>query len=66
MSLLVDLSGNAEWQRLLKAAEEMMPEIPEWDPKNPESLEDWKFKSAQRAGFELCYQVFNLAYRRKK
>lgn len=65
MSLLKELAGHPEWVGLLKAAEKMAPELPEWDPKNPESVDEWKHKSAMRAGFELCFQIFNPAFRRK-
>lgn len=57
MSLLRELSGHPEYMAMLKKAKEMMPDIPPWDPK-AENIEDWKFKSAKREGFELCLIIF--------
>jgi len=57
MSLLRELAGHPEYTAMLKKAQEMMPALPEWDPKN-DNTEEWKQKSAMRHGFELCLAIF--------
>lgn len=65
MKLLKDLQGHPEWQGMLRAAEKMMPEIPEWNPNLPDAPNEWIYKSGMRAGFELCLQIFQPDFRRK-
>ena len=43
---------------MLNKAEEIRPQLPVWDLKNPESVDEWKQKSAMQAGFDLCLAVF--------
>lgn len=57
MSLLREIAGHPEYIAMLKAAEKMMPELPEWDPAR-DNIEEWKQKSAMRHGFELCLAIF--------
>ena len=39
-------------------AEETRPNIPPWDVKDPDGVENWKHKSAMQQGFDLCLQIF--------
>jgi hypothetical protein len=57
MSLLKEIGGHPEYQAMLKAAEKLMPDLPEWDPAT-DNTEEWKQKSAMRHGFQLCLAVF--------
>ena len=58
MSILQDLKGNPEWVGILKAAEKMRPDLPEWSPEIPDSEKEWIYRSGMRAGFDLAYQIF--------
>jgi hypothetical protein len=55
--LLRELAGNPEYMRLLKQAEAMRPELPDWDLAQ-NNVEEWKQKSAMRQGFDLALAIF--------
>lgn len=42
---------------LLKMAEKMRPELPDWDLAQ-NNVEEWKQKSAMRQGFDLALAIF--------
>lgn len=58
MSLLKELAGHPEYQRLLNIAKESRPELPPWNPNDPTTDNDWKHKSGMQQGFDLCLQIF--------
>jgi len=55
--ILKDLAGHPDWMALIKAVEQMRPQVPSWDA-NTDNTEDWKRKSAMQEGFDLCFQAF--------
>lgn len=57
MSLLRELAGHPEYVALLKMAEKMRPELPDWDLAQ-NNVEEWKQKSAMRQGFDLALALF--------
>lgn len=58
MSLLKELAGHPEWMAMLKELEKRRPSIPQWDPQNDKSVEEWKEASAMQKGFDLAMTVF--------
>jgi hypothetical protein len=42
---------------MVKQAEAMRPELPNWD-RSQDNTEEWKEKSAMQHGFDLCLSVF--------
>lgn len=62
MSFLKELAGHPEYRKLLKAAEDMKPQLPYWqiDANNgKDNTDEWKRKSAMLEGYELCLQIFS-------
>lgn len=57
MSLLKELGGHPEYQRLLNVAREQRPVIPQWDSIN-DNTEAWKEASAMQKGFDLAMVIF--------
>lgn len=57
MSLLRELAGHPEYMRILKQADTMTPELPQWDV-SANNVDEWKYKSAMREGFLLCLALF--------
>jgi hypothetical protein len=59
LSILRELSGNVEWQGILKAAKTMRPDLPKWSPEIPDSEKEWIYRSGMQDGFDLCFQIFS-------
>lgn len=56
---LHEVMGEVEFKRFLNRVKEKRPEIPIWDS-NTDNSDDWKRKSGQQEGFDLCLVTLGL------
>lgn len=57
--LLYAISGHPQFPFLVAALKSARPLIPAHDPLN-DNTSQWKQKSAQQAGFDLCLGIFKI------
>lgn len=57
--LIYALHGHAQFKFLVDALTRLRPVIPTHDPTN-DNTDQWKQRSAQQAGFDLCLNVFKI------
>lgn len=47
------------YEEFEKQVVDRRPIVPEYNPAE-NNVEDWKYRSAQRAGFDLCLKLFKI------
>jgi len=56
---LLHMGSHPFFPLIKKELEEGIPPIPEYNP-DADNVEDWKYLSAQRAGYLLCLAQFGI------
>jgi hypothetical protein len=56
--VIEELKKNAIFRKALQEIKEKhRPAVPTFKPSIANSVDDWKFKSGQQAGFDLLYSI---------
>lgn len=56
--MIKDLQKNPLWQKAMaEVARRHRPIVPNFDPKNSISADEWKYKSGLQDGFDLLYLI---------
>lgn len=53
-----DLRGNPRYEELLKELDDLIPELPPWEPSNPTPVEVHAYHSGYRAGITHLISIF--------
>lgn len=55
--MIGELRKLPEFKQDMEKLKEQRPPVKDYDPKNPNAAEEWKYECARREGFDFLYQL---------